>query len=317
MKVLYWPQQARAEMLERFAKIGGIELCVVEGVDGLVAALPQAEALVMGQTAYNGRVADALRGHGSRLRLLQLMTAGYDGPQNHGVPPGVVVANAGDSLSPALAEHAMMLMLALFKCLPQVLGNQARHAWERQFAARMDSVYGKTMAVVGYGSVGREIARRARAFDMHVIGVSRSARPKPQADEVRPVSELHAVLSRADVIVLAAPHTAETHHLIDAAALAAYRKSALLINVARGALVEQGALCAALRTGSLAGAGLDVTDPEPLPPDHPLWSCPNLIITPHVSGSGGAGGRARLASFVVDNVARFARGEAVMNVITI
>ncbi|OGA02021.1 MAG: hypothetical protein A3H35_06615 [Betaproteobacteria bacterium RIFCSPLOWO2_02_FULL_62_17] len=317
MKVVLWPNLAKVELLEYFGKMAGVDLAVVEGLDSLIPAIAEAEVLVIGQNSYDRRVAGAIRDHGKRLRFVQLLTAGYDGPQNHGVPPGVVVSNAGDSWSPALAELVMALMLSLVKCMPQVLENHAKHGWDRKFTARMDGFDGKTMAIIGYGSIGREVARRASAFGMHIIGVSRTAKSKPLADEVQPVSELQAVLARADVIVLTAPLTAETKHLINARALAACRKNAVLINVARGGLIDQAALGEALKNGTIAAAGLDVTDPEPLPPDNPLWGSPNLIISPHIAGVSGAGGRVRLAAFIAENVGRFMAGEAVTHTISL
>lgn len=316
MKVVLWPNLAKVELLERFKKIAGVDLAVVEGLDGMIQAVPEAEVLVIGQSVYDRRVAEALRDHARQLRFIQLLTAGYDGPQVHGVPPGVVVSNAGDSWSPALAEHVITLMLSLIRCVPQILENHAKHGWERKFTARMDGIEGKTMAIIGYGSIGREVALRAKPFGMHLIGVSRSATPKPFVDEVQPVSELHSVLARADVIVLTAPHTPETEHLIDAGALAACRKNAVLINVARGGLIDQVALAAALKNGIIAGAGLDVTDPEPLPSDNPLWDSPNLIISPHVAGVGGVAGRLRLTNFIGDNVERYVTGQAVTHTVS-
>jgi len=317
MKIVLWPNLAKVELLERFGKIAGIELAVVEGVDGLIQAMPEAQVLVIGQSSYDSRLAEALRDHGKSLRFIQLLTAGYDGPQLHGVPPGVAVSNAGDSWSPALAEHAMTLMLSLIRCMPQIVANHAKHGWERKFTARMDGMDGKTLAIIGYGSIGREVAKRAKPFGMHVIGVSRTAKPKPHADEVQPVSQLHSVLARADVIVLAAPHTSETEHLIDARALSACKKNAVLINVARGGLIDQAALADALKSGTIAAAGLDVTDPEPLPPGDPLWDSPNLIISPHVAGVSGAGGRVRLAAFIGENVERFISGQGVTHTVTL
>lgn len=317
MKVVLWPNLAKVELLEYFGRMAGVDLAVVEGLDSLIPAIAEAEVLVIGQNSYDGRVAAAIRDHGKRLHFVQLLTAGYDGPQVHGVPPGVVVSNAGDSWSPALAEHALTLMLALIKCVPQIMVNHAKHGWDRKFTARMDGIDGKTLAIIGYGSIGREVAMRAKPFGMHVIGVSRTAKSKPCADETQPVSALHAVLARADVIVLTAPLTPETQHLIDAKALAACKKSAVLVNVARGGLIDQAALGAALKNGTIAAAGLDVTDPEPLPPDHPLWTSPNLIISPHVAGVGGAGGRVRLAAFIAANVGRFVAGHEVTHVVSV
>lgn len=316
MKVAFWPYLAKAEMLERFGKISGIELAMADSADSLAQAVTGAEALVVSQTAYDARVASVLREHGKQLRFIQLMNAGYDGPLKHGVPPGIVVCKAGDAWSPALAEHVMTLMLSLIRCVPQILENQAKHGWERGYAARIDGIEGKTLAIIGYGSIGREVAKRAKPFGMHVIGVSRTATPKEFADEAQPVSALRAVLARADVIVLTAPLTAETRHMIDAKALALCKPNAVLVNVARGGLIDQAALGEALKNGTIAAAGLDVTDPEPLPPDHPLWGSPNLIISPHVAGSNGAIGRRRLADFVAENLARFVAGQPVTHIVT-
>ncbi|MSQ51476.1 MAG: D-2-hydroxyacid dehydrogenase [Betaproteobacteria bacterium] len=317
MKVVFWPYLAKAEMLERFGKIAGMDLVLVDSADSLIAAISGAEALVVSQTAYDERVANVLREHAKRLRFIQLMNAGYDGPSKHGVPPGVVVAKAGDAWSPALAEHAMTLMLSLIRCMPQILENQSKRGWDRKFTARIDGIDGKTLAIIGYGSIGREVAKRAKPFGMHVIGVSRTAAPKPFADETEAVSALHAVLAHADVIVLTAPLSAETRYMIDAKALSVCKPNAILINVARGGLIDQTALGEALKNGTIAAAGLDVTDPEPLPPDHPLWLSPNLIISPHVAGSSGARGRERLADFVAENLGRFVAGEAVTHTVTL
>jgi phosphoglycerate dehydrogenase-like enzyme len=231
------------------------------------------------------------------------------------VPPGVVVANAGDSWSPGVAEHAMALLLALVKCLPQAILNQPRHAWERSQTARMGSLEGQTLAIVGCGSIGREFARRARPFGMRIVGLSRTAKPDPLADEVQPMSALDAVLARADAVLVAVPYSQATHHLIGAAQLAACKRGAMLINIARGGLVDPLALAAALKSGQLGAAATDVTDPEPLPPGDPLWDAPNLIITPHVAGAAGPVGRDRLARFVAANVGRFVAGEPVSHVV--
>jgi phosphoglycerate dehydrogenase-like enzyme len=317
VKIVLWPNLAKAELMAQLEKIGGIELAVVDKVEPLIEVLAEAEALVIGASSYDRRIAEALRHHAKRLRFIQLLTAGYEGPQIHGVPPGVVVANAGDSWSPAVAEQVMTLMLALVKCLPQVLQNHARHGWERSFTARMGGLDGKTLAIIGFGSIGREVAKRCRAFGMHVIGVSRSAKPDSLAHEVQPATALHSVLARADVVVLAVPFSPETERMIGAKELEACKPGAVLVNIARGGLIDSAALRAALHSGRLGGAGLDVTDPEPLPPDHPLWDSPNLIISPHVSGVSGPGGRARLARFIAGNLQRFVSGHAVTHTVPV
>lgn len=315
MKVLLRPSISREEVSARLKSIAGVELVVVENAAELDGAMADAEVLVFAAALYDHRLAESLRKHGRRVRLIQLLTAGYEAPQTLGVPPGVVVATAGDSYSPGVAEQAMALLLGLAKCLPQALANQARHGWDRGFSANMTGLDGKTLAVIGLGSIGREMARRARAFGMKIIGVSRSAKPDPLADEVQPVGSLKSVLARADAVLLSLPYTKETKRMIGAAELAACRPGAVLINISRGAIVDTAALAAALKDGTIGGAGLDVTEPEPLPPEDPLWDCPNLIISPHVAGASGARGRLRLANFVGENIERFIAGQPLQHVV--
>ena len=317
MKVAFWPTIAGDEIAARLREVPGVELALVASVDELAAAAPGMEALVIGGHFFDAKVAELLRARAPRLRFIQSFTAGYEGLQAHGVPPGVVVANAGDSWSPAVAEHGMAILLALVKCLPEAILNQPRHAWDRSQTARMGSLEGLTLAIVGFGSIGRAFARLAKPFGMRIVGLSRSARPDPLADEVLPIGELRAVLGRADVVLVAAPHTAATDKLIGAAELAACKRGAILLNLARGGLVDQRALADALRSGQLGGAGTDVTDPEPLPADDPLWDCPNLILTPHLAGANGPVGRNRLAAFVAGNVARVVSGQAPAHVIAL
>ncbi len=315
MKVALWPSLAGKEIAASLGAVPGVDLAITDDVATLAAVATEIEVLVIGGHFFDARVAELLRAKASRLRFIQSITAGYEGLQTHGVPPGVVVANAGDSWSPAVAEHAMALLLALVKCLPQAILNQPRHLWDRAHTARMGSLEGQTLAIAGFGSIGREVARRARPFGMRIVGLSRTPKPDPLADEVQTMSALDAVLARADVVLVAVPYSSATHHMFGAARLAACKRGAILINIARGGLVDQIALAAALASGQLGAAGTDVTDPEPLTAGDPLWDAPNLIITPHVAGANGPVGRKRLAAFIAANVGRFAAGEAVSHIV--
>jgi phosphoglycerate dehydrogenase-like enzyme len=317
IKVAFWPSIAGREIEASLRKIPGADLAVVDDLDSLAAVAPEVEVLVIGGHFFDRRVAEVLRTRAQHLRFIQSFTAGYEGLQVHGVPPGVVVANAGDSWSPAVAEHGMALLLALVKCLPHAIINQSRNAWDRSQTARMGSLEGQTLAIVGFGNIGHEFARRAKPFGMRIVGLSRRAMPDSLADEVQPISALRAVLARADVVLVAVPYSRDTHHMIGADELAACKHGAILINVARGGLVDPVALAAALRSGQLGAAGTDVTEPEPLPAGDPLWGAPNLIITPHVAGASGLVGRERLAGFIAANVARFVAGEPVSCVVTL
>jgi phosphoglycerate dehydrogenase-like enzyme len=239
---------------------------------------------------------------------MQLTTAGFDGFTFHGVPESVVVTNAGHSHAPMVAEHAVMLLSALTRRLHLFAEPQSRHVFDRGIALPLATLEGSTAVVLGYGGIGRETARRLKAFGARVVAVARSARQDEFADAIVPAYLLHAVLAEADSLVVTAALTQETKGMVDASALAAMKPGGLLVNIARGAIVDTDALVAALMSGQLAGAGLDVTDPEPPPPDHPLWSCPSLIVTPHVSGLGSPSVRRRIGGVVMDNLERFIAG---------
>jgi lactate dehydrogenase-like 2-hydroxyacid dehydrogenase len=200
------------------------------------------------------------------------------------------VGNTPDVLTDATADLAFALILAAARRLPA--GIAAVRAgewltWEPDWLLGHD-VHGATLGIVGMGRIGRAVARRAEGFGMRVVGVGRH-------------DDLAAVLGEADFVSLHAPLTPQTRHLIDEGALARMKPTAYLVNTARGGLVDQHGLAQALTDGQIAGAALDVTDPEPLPPDHPLLDAPNLIVVPHL-GSATHATRERMADLAVDNL---------------
>ncbi len=203
---------------------------------------------------------------------------------------GIAVGVTPDVLTGATADLAFALMMAVARRLPEAAAavrDGAWRTWEPQGWLGVD-VHGATLVVVGPGRIGAAVARRAAGFDMHVLTVGRH-------------DDLHAALAQADFVSLHAPLTTATHGLIDARALALMKPTAILVNTARGAMVDQVALATALHEGRLGGAGLDVTDPEPLPPDDPLLRAPNLIVVPHV-GSATLAARTAIADLAVDNL---------------
>ncbi len=204
----------------------------------------------------------------------------------------------------------MTLLLALVRRVPKMLEEQGRRHWSRQdVSAQANSVEGKMMAIVGYGQIGSEIARRAQPFGITTIAVSRRRKQDPWLNESHMLSELDQVLTRADIVMLTIALTPETHHLFDRSRLAICKPGVVLINVARGGLVDQHALAAALKSGQLGGAGLDVVDPEPLPANDPLWDAPNLIVSPHFGGSGSMVSQLRLGESAAGNLKRLIKGE--------
>lgn len=211
------------------------------------------------------------------LRVIQTLTAGYDDylAALGQLPPGVVLCNAAGVHDASTAELAVGLALASLRGFAGFVRAQDQGAW---LHARHDSLADRRVLLVGIGSVGSAIARRLEPFEVDLTLVGRSGRPG-----VRSTSELSALLPKAEVVMLAVPYSDATHHLVDREFLAAMPDGALLVNVSRGAVVDTDALVAELGAGRLRAA-LDVTDPEPLPPDHPLWSAPNVLISPHVGG---------------------------------
>jgi len=257
---------------------------------------------------------NALLERAPKLRFVQSISAGVDQyGQDAFRAKGVRLASAQGVNANAVSEHAMALILAAARLLPQARDNQAKHHWRPmigEIAQREDELGGKTLLVVGLGRIGGRLARLAKAFDMRVIGLRRDpAAGAEGADEVHAIGSLRDWLPQADIVALTCPLTPETTGLIDAAALAAMKPTARLVNVARGKVVDENALVAALREGRIAGAALDVTVQEPLPQASPLWDLPNVFITPHSAGE-----TQRYEDNVIDilleNLGRLQRGEA-------
>jgi phosphoglycerate dehydrogenase-like enzyme len=201
---------------------------------------------------------------------------------------GIAVTNPSGIFSVPMAEHTMGLLLALARNFPDSVRYQDHSHWGQQEIwdqpQHLTELNGQLLLIVGYGSIGRELARRANAFDMRVWGVTRSGQgDSTHVEKIVPVSELHQVLPYADYVLIAAPETPDTHHLIGAPELARMKANARLVNVSRGSLLDETALLRALKERRIAGAALDVTGIEPLPSDSPLWKTPQLMITPHNS----------------------------------
>jgi phosphoglycerate dehydrogenase-like enzyme len=240
-----------------------------------------------------------------RLRVVQSLTAGVEHLRPY-VPESVTLCSARGVHDASTAELAVALIVASLRGLPDFVRAQASGRWDHD---TRPSLADRTVLIVGYGSIGAAVERRLAGFECDVLRVARSAR-----DGVAPLEALSALLPRADVVVVTVPLTDETRGMVDAGFLAAMRDGALLVNVARGPIVDTDALLNELSGGRLLAA-LDVTDPEPLPAGHPLWTAPGVLISPHVGGDTTAF-RPRAHALVRDQLARFAAGEPLANVVT-
>lgn len=266
------------------ARQTGLEAFQVWTREDLAARVGEADVLVV-----SGYWNNALIPAASKLKFIQSISAGTDQYDPAALrEAGIRLASGAGVNARAVAEHAMALMLALARRLPEARDNQHRKVWRGMIsdpAIREDEMGGKTLAIVGPGRIGGRLAQLGRAFDMHVVALKRDvASGVDGAHEVLPIGALASVLPRADWVVLTCPLTPETTNLIDAAALARMKPGAHLINCARGKVVDEAALITALQEGRIAGAGIDVTVEEPLPPASPLWEMPNVLITPHMAG---------------------------------
>jgi phosphoglycerate dehydrogenase-like enzyme len=294
----------------------GANVVSVRDVAAAAAAVVDADVLI----GHNPEICDPRIVNSARdLRWLVSLNAGVENCME--LPAvkarSLVMTNMRGIDSPVIAEHAIALMLALAHGLDRFAIDTSRAVWNRNSAATVPMQYleGKTLLVSGLGGIGTEVARRAYGLGMKVVATRVGGKGKPDfVSYVGPPEELLKLAKTADVIVSAVPLTAQTTDLYDANFFAALKPTAYFINIARGGSVVTDALMKALNEGRLAGAGLDVVDPEPLPPDHPLWKSPRILFTPHISSRSDLPNEARW-TVAIDNLKRYIAGHRLLNVV--
>jgi phosphoglycerate dehydrogenase-like enzyme len=265
------------------------------------------EAMERANIAFAWKLPREAGRRAGRLRWVQSQGAGVEGLlAAPGLAEQVVITRIGAGFEVAMAEYVLGYLLALTLEVPRALEQQRRRAWEPYSAPVLR---GRTALVVGLGAIGSEVARLLRAAGLRVLGVSRSGQGCLHADETHSVAELDAVLPRAEIVVLVAPLTAETRHLLDGRRLGLLPRGAWLVNVGRGALVDELALIAALQSGQVGRAVLDVFEREPLPAESPLWGMTSVVVTPHVSGPDDV---SIMCNVFVENYRRFRAGEPLL-----
>jgi phosphoglycerate dehydrogenase-like enzyme len=297
-------------------------LARIAAVDERVELLDEGAPLATAEVALVGTppgqlpevLREAVRSVGSRLRWVQSTWAGA-GEQYAAAEltpdelDRVALTTSAGVYATPLAEFALLGLLAFAKDLPRLLRSQAEQRWDRFVMAELRDW---TVLVLGVGGIGQEVARLASAFGAHTIGVKRTPGKVPHVDEVHSTDRLRELLPRADGLVVTLPLTAATRGLLDGEALSLLPSHAVLVNVGRGAVVDEEALVEALRNGRLAGAALDVFAVEPLPAESPLWELPNVLIAPHAAGQS-VHDDERLVELFCDNLRRYLRGEPLRN----
>jgi phosphoglycerate dehydrogenase-like enzyme len=308
--VVYSPLRAHRRgvddhLLEQIRQAAGPNQVVVARTeDDLRAEGAEAEVLY-------GSLSEALWDAFPKLRWLQSQSAGVEAQLYPSLRrSAVVLTNAKGIHAPYCAEHAFALLLGLARGLPHYLRDQAARQWRGR---ELIEIGGWTLGLIGLGGFGREMAQRGQGFGMYVLGLDPyCTTPPPHVDEQ--ISDLDDLLSRSDVVMIACPHTPQTHHLIDARALALMKPSAYLISVTRGGVVDEAALIDVLRQQRIAGAGLDVFEREPLPKESPLWELDNVILTPHAAGRSQNRPGPTIELFC-DNLRRYLEGRPLRNVV--
>ncbi|MGF0006288.1 MULTISPECIES: D-2-hydroxyacid dehydrogenase [Intestinimonas] len=267
-----------------------------------------------GATVVIGCPTRAHLSHAPGLKWLQTWSAGTDVYQRPGMlPEGCMLTSAAGAYGPAVSEHLFACLLALCKKLPQYRDEQRNHHWTDRGTVK--SLRNALVLVVGAGDIGTAFAGLCKAVGARTVGLKRTVGPVPAAfDALHPISELDRWLPQADVAAFVLPHTPETVHILDEKRLESMKPGSILLNAGRGSAVDLIPLEEVLRSGHLWGAALDVTEPEPLPPDHPLWDVENLILTPHCAGGFHLDVTlARIVDIAVENLRRYAQGEALNN----
>jgi phosphoglycerate dehydrogenase-like enzyme len=285
-----------------------LEVLIDWDIDRFAESMASAEALVAWDlpTEDLGAVAP-------HLEWIHIIGAGVEHlcPMDW-VPEGVTVVNNKGAHAAKAGDFGLMAVLMLHSRIPAIASNQRRGRWESLFST---PIAGRTVLIVGVGSLGGGAAQKLKPLGVRILGVSRHGRAHPDVDEMVTAERLDELLPQADYVFIATPATPETAKLFDRRRLGLMKRGAGIVNVGRASVMDYAALGELLRTGHLSGAILDVFDPEPLPPDSPLWSVPNLMVTPHVSADDGDNYVAITLDIFFDNMRRYLKGEPLRNVV--
>jgi phosphoglycerate dehydrogenase-like enzyme len=305
----FGPNEPSTKLIEDFPQLDWTK---VGSPDEVARVIGGAAIYVTSNRVCTPTVGAAL-GKGRALRWVHFTSSGIERGVAMGFPTGVTVTNSTGVKTTMVSEHAMALLLALLRRMPDSRVGQTAHRWMREEVNRkVGTLEGATVCIIGLGNIGRELARKLKAFDARPIGVSRAGKAGGDIEAVYPRERLGEALALADAVVITTSGDETSRHMIGAAELAAMKPTAFIVNVARGNIIVEPALIDALRGGRLAGAGLDVADMEPPAADNPLWDMPNVIMSPHIAG-GGSTGYPQHKKLFAENLERFRAGKPLLN----
>lgn len=295
----------------------------LQGVSTKAHIVPVTETNVMQEIgdadAFLGNINPAEVRSGKRLKWVQVMSAGVENVLfmsggNELRDSNIVLTNNKIVQGPEIADHAMAMLLTLSRELRRYIADDQRENWDRGRFGGIE-LSGKTAVVIGLGGIGMQIATRAWAFGMNVIGVDPEDKPfSPFVKRVVKPDQLDEVIPQADVVFISTPHTEKSHKMMGASEFEHMKQNSYFIAVSRGGIYDMGGLVKALDSRRLAGAGVDVTDPEPLPKGHPLWKFNNVVITPHIAGRSDRD-HERMVGTLKENIQRFVDGKPLINVV--
>ncbi len=296
------------EEADKLRELTGKEILDVENIRDHVDILDEVEAVI---PPWRFKAEDlALL---KNLKWIQTFSAGVNTlPLKEIKERGILLTNSSGVHGPQMTDHIMGMILSFSRALLPSIRNQKEKNWKVDYP--LSELTGKEMLIVGAGSIGKLLAKKAKAFDMNVVGLKRTVEDLENFDEVRPLNELQRSMKTADYVVILAPLTKETRGLIGKEELALMKEDAVLINLARGPLVDEAELIKALEEKKIRGAGLDVFSREPLPSDSPLWDLDNIILTPHLGGFSDVSNERSIA-LISENIRRYYAGEKLKNIV--
>ncbi|MGH6770770.1 MAG: D-2-hydroxyacid dehydrogenase [Xanthobacteraceae bacterium] len=317
MKAILYPFSPNEPSVQLTRDFSELDWTVAASPEDVARAAPGAAIYVTSNRTCKAATGEALRRHGDALRWMHFTSAGIDGGIAMGIPDGVVVTNSTGVRSGNVSEHALLLLLSLVRALPVWQARQRTHQWLRsETTPQVRSLQNAVVCILGQGSIGRELARKLKGLDACPIAVSRTLEPGEHVTQVFPRERLREALAMSDALAICTSGGDDTRQMIGAAELAALKAGAFVVNIARGSIIDETALVAALRSGHIGGAGLDVAQTEPLPAGHPLWDMPNVILSPHIAGAGSEGYLHQRKLFG-ENLRRFKTGEPLLNACTV